>query len=64
MITLGELSALAHALVVADREVDHGHMFHTYLRALGVDSSQPFDIAGRQIPMADPAYGPIKELIT
>lgn len=49
---------------VADREVDHGHMFHTYLRALGVDSSQPFDIAGRQIPMADPAYGPIKELIT
>jgi uncharacterized protein (DUF1501 family) len=49
---------------VADREVDHGHMFHTYLRALGVDSSQPFDIAGRQVPMADPAYGPIKELIT
>jgi hypothetical protein len=48
---------------VSDREVDHGHMFHTYLSALGLDSTQPFDIAGRQIPMADPAYGPIKELI-
>ena len=49
---------------VADREVDHGHLFHTYLRAVGVDSLGHFDIDGRKMPIADPAYGPITELLT
>ena len=49
---------------VADREVDHAHLFHTYLQALGLDSSGTFDIAGKQMPMADPAYKGIAELIT
>lgn len=49
---------------VADREVDHANMFHTYLQALGLDSSGSFDIAGRQMPMADPASQGISELIT
>ncbi len=49
---------------VADREVDHGHMFHTYLQSLGLDSTSPIDLAGKQVPLADPAYGPIKELLT
>jgi uncharacterized protein (DUF1501 family) len=48
---------------VADREVHHGHLFHTYLRAVGLDSTGTFDIAGRPIPMADPAFGPIEELL-
>jgi len=48
---------------VVDREVDHGHLFHTYVRAVGVDSSGDFDIGGRHIPIADPAKGPIKELL-
>jgi len=48
---------------VSEREVDCGHLFHTYLRALGLSSKGNFDIAGRQIPMADPAVGPIKELL-
>lgn len=49
---------------VEDREVDHGHLFHTYLKAVGVDGSKEFDIAGRKYPIADPAKGPIEELLT
>jgi hypothetical protein len=49
---------------VTDREVDHGHLFHTYLSSLGLDSSSNFNIAGRDVPMADPAYKPITELLT
>jgi hypothetical protein len=48
---------------VTDRKVDHRHLFHTYLRAVGIDSSGEFDIAGRRFPIADPAFGPIKELL-
>jgi hypothetical protein len=48
---------------VADHEVNQAHLFHTYLSALGLDSSGHFKIAGRDVPMADPAFHPIKELI-
>lgn len=48
---------------VADRQVDHAHLFHTYLQAVGLDSTSTFDIAGRPVPMADPASGAIKELL-
>ena len=48
---------------VTDREVDHGHLFHTLLAAVGVDSKSEFDIGGRKFPIADPAKGPIKELL-
>ena len=48
---------------VSDNQVDHGHLFHTYLQALGVDSSGSFDIAGRKMPMASPAAYPIEELL-
>jgi uncharacterized protein (DUF1501 family) len=48
---------------VVEREVDHGHIFHTILRAVGVDSKGEFDIAGRSYPLADPAKGPIDELL-
>lgn len=48
---------------VADREVDHGHLFHTYLQGVGLDSAENFDIGGRPMPMADPARQGISELI-
>ncbi len=48
---------------VVDREVDHRHLFHTYLRAVGVDSTGEFHVAGRDLPMADPSAGPIEELL-
>lgn len=54
----------ANGTAVAEREVDHGHLFHTYLQAVGVNSTEPVDIDGRPLPLADPAYGPIKELLS
>jgi uncharacterized protein (DUF1501 family) len=48
---------------VVDGEVGGGHLFHTYLQALGIDSSVSFNIAGREIPAAVPAAHPIKELL-
>ncbi|MFO0871134.1 MAG: DUF1501 domain-containing protein [Pirellulales bacterium] len=49
---------------VVDRVVDHGHVFHTLLRAVGVDSRGDFLIAGRRFPLADPAKDAISELLT
>jgi hypothetical protein len=49
---------------VTEREVDTGHLFHTYLRALGIKSTANFMIAGKKMPMADPAFEPISELLT
>ncbi len=48
---------------VTDGEVDAGHLFHTYLSALGLRSTGSFRIGGRSFPMADPAFGPIKEIL-
>lgn len=48
---------------VIDREVDHGHVFHTVLRAAGVNSKAEFDIGGRKFPVADPAKDAITELL-
>jgi hypothetical protein len=44
---------------VVDGQVDHGNLFHTYLSAVGLDSTASFDIGGREMPMADPAAKPI-----
>jgi hypothetical protein len=44
-------------------ECDHGHVFHTLLAGVGIDSKGEFDVAGRTYPVADPAKGPIKELL-
>ena len=49
---------------VSEREVDAGHLFHTYLRAVGLKSNRQFNIGGRKFPMADPATEPIRELLT
>lgn len=48
---------------VIDREVDHGHLFHTYLQAVGLDSTSSFDLGGREMPLADPSRSAIGELI-
>jgi uncharacterized protein (DUF1501 family) len=53
----------AEGTAVTDREVDHGHLFHTYLQAVGLDSANTFDINGRPMPVADPAASAIKELL-
>ncbi len=48
---------------VADREVDAGHLFHTYLQAVGVDSTADHDLDGKSIPIGDPSTEPIRELL-
>jgi uncharacterized protein (DUF1501 family) len=48
---------------VTDRQVDHANLFHTYLQAVGVDSTGSFDVGGRSLPIADPASAGIKELL-
>jgi hypothetical protein len=44
--------------------VDHGQLFHTYLEAVGVDSTASFTIDGRDIPVADPAVSAVSPLLT
>ena len=53
----------ANGTAVTDREVDHGHLLHTYLRAVGVDSKSDFVIGGRKLPIADPAKSAIEEIL-
>jgi len=48
---------------VKEHEVDAGHLFHTYLRALGLRSTASFNIGGRRFPMANPAFEPIRDIL-
>lgn len=54
----------ADGTAVEDGKCDHGELFHTYLEAVGVDSTGNFDIAGRPMPIADPAVSSISGLLT
>jgi hypothetical protein len=54
----------ANGTAVSDHEVDHGQLFHTYLRAVGIDPTAEINVGGRQMPLADPAKSAIKELLT
>lgn len=49
---------------VVDGEVDAGHLFHTYLRALDLKSTGNFKIGGRKFPIADPSLTPIHEILS
>ncbi|MFZ9089232.1 MAG: DUF1501 domain-containing protein [Planctomycetaceae bacterium] len=49
---------------VVENQVDHGNLFHTYLQAVGVDSTGSVMVDGREMPLADPASGPIEGLLT
>jgi hypothetical protein len=53
----------ANGTAVTDRQVNAGHLFHTYLRALGFDSKKNFYIDQRPIAIADPKAAPIPEVL-
>jgi uncharacterized protein (DUF1501 family) len=53
----------AQGTAVADGQVDHARLFHTYLQAVGLNSGGSFQVDGRDMPMADPASYPIKEVL-
>jgi len=48
---------------VEDREVDEGHLFHTYLQAVGVESTEPIDVDGRPMQITNPARSAISEVL-
>ena len=48
---------------VEDREVDEGHLFHTYLQAVGIDSTVPIDLDGRPVQITNPARSAIDEVL-
>lgn len=53
----------ANGTAVTEREVHGGHLFHTYFRALGVDSTKNFYPKDRPIPIADPKAAAITEVL-
>jgi membrane-anchored protein YejM (alkaline phosphatase superfamily) len=52
-----------HGTEVVEHQVDHAQLFHTYLQAVGLDSTNSFNIEGRQLPYADPSSSPIQEIL-
>jgi uncharacterized protein (DUF1501 family) len=53
----------ANGMAVTEREVYSGHLFHTYLQAVGLDSTKSFYPNERPVPIADPKTAAIKELL-
>ena len=48
---------------VVDREVNAGHLFHTYYRAVGLDPTDDFIHNGRPFHKADPHTSAIQEIL-
>lgn len=49
---------------IADRPVHVGDMFHTYLSAVGIDSTTAIEVGGNPIPAAAPERAPVKEILS
>jgi len=49
---------------VKDCQVGIGDLFHTYLRALGINSHAEYTLGGQTNPIADPAAKPIKAVLS
>ena len=48
---------------IVDRQVGGGHLFHTYLRAVGLDPTESFEADGRVIQLADPTATAVSDLL-
>ena len=53
----------ATGTAVTEREVYSGHLFHTYMRAVGVDPTKNFYPNERPVPIADPKAAAIDEIL-
>jgi hypothetical protein len=53
----------ANGTAVTDRQVNGGHLFHTYFRAVGLDPRRNHYHNGRPIAMADPQADAIREIL-
>jgi uncharacterized protein (DUF1501 family) len=49
---------------VVDGQVDAANLFHTYLQAVDINSTDTVLVDGRETPLADPASKPVKDLLT
>ena len=65
LVTAIELLVLGagQGLQVVDAEVDAGDLFHTILAAMGLDSTENYQVGGRDNPIADPASSVIREVL-
>jgi uncharacterized protein (DUF1501 family) len=53
----------ANGTAVTDREVNGAHLFHTYLKAVGINSRKNYYVNQQPIRMAEPDAGPIEEIL-
>jgi uncharacterized protein (DUF1501 family) len=53
----------ANGTAVTEREVNSGHLFHTYFRALGLNPRRNHYPQGQPVPMADPKADAITEVL-
>jgi len=53
----------ANGTEIVDKQVGGGHLFHTYLRAVGLDPTESFEADGRVIQLADPTATAVSELL-
>jgi hypothetical protein len=53
----------ANGTAVADGEVYSGHLWHTYLRAVGLDPEKNFYPNNRPVPIADPEAAAIEAIL-
>lgn len=53
----------ANGTAVTEREVNGGHLFHTYFKALGLNPKANYYVDQRPIPMADPKAAAITEVL-
>ncbi|MFO0801944.1 MAG: DUF1501 domain-containing protein [Gemmataceae bacterium] len=53
----------ATGTTVTEREVYSSHLFHTYMRAVGVDPTKNFYPNDRPVPIADPKAAAIDEIL-
>jgi uncharacterized protein (DUF1501 family) len=53
----------ANGTAVTEREVNGGHLFHTYFRALGLNPTKNYYVNQQPIPMADPKASAITEVL-
>ena len=53
----------ANGTAVIDREVNGGHLFHTWYSAVGIDPTEPFYHEGRPFEKADPKTSAIHEIL-
>jgi len=53
----------ANGTAVIDREVNGGHLFQTYFKAVGLDPSKSHYVEQRPIPMTDPKANVIQEVL-